>query len=184
MPANLKTFARKILRLFGGVRREDIDNEVRAISQLCSGGKCRYIIEVIRHGWFPVDDAYYYIDMEYCSETLNDRILAMVRSDPRADPEAGGSGSDDSGSAEADNTEVSVPTEVSIPTEVSVPAEDLEALLNFDLDQDSVTDRDLDGYIEIMDDIVAALIYIHDSRMVHRDLKPQNGNSTPVYMIY
>src|SRR5256885_7674669 len=87
----------------------------------------------------------YYIDMEYCWETLNDQILGLVRSDPRANPEAGGSGGDDSGSAEPDNTEVFQPTE------------DLEAL-NFDLDQDSVTDRDLDGYIEIMEDIVAALI--------------------------
>ena len=91
---DLQIFARKILRLFGGVRKEDIDNEARAVSQLCAPGRCKNVVEVIRHGWLPTDSSYYYIDMEYCSETLDDRIHGRSREaerdseSPYADPKS------------------------------------------------------------------------------------------------
>jgi hypothetical protein len=111
--------------------------------------------------------------MEYCLETLNDRILGIMRSDPHLDPEvealavalAGDSGGDGSRSADLDRTIVSRPTE----DPKSLPTSDIE---------DPITDSDLNGYLDVMGDIVDALIYIHDSKMVHRDLKPQNGTSS------
>jgi len=99
--------------------------------------------------------------MQYCSETLNDRILGIVPG-AESDPEAGWDGYR---FIEPENRKVPTPTENSTAK--------LESDLN-----DSVSDSDLEGYLDIMDDIVNALIYIHDSRMVHRDLKPQNGNSS------
>ena len=38
----------------------------------------RNIVVVIRHGWLPVDDCYF-IDMELCSETLEQRIQQRVK---------------------------------------------------------------------------------------------------------
>ena len=72
--ADLQVFARKILRVFGDVHREDIEKEANIVSQLCTAGRCKNVVEVIRHGWLSTHSSYYYIDMEYCFETLNDRI--------------------------------------------------------------------------------------------------------------
>jgi len=38
-----------------------------------------FVIEVIKHGWLPRNPSYYYIDMECCTETLEDRIRIMGR---------------------------------------------------------------------------------------------------------
>ena len=70
-------FARKLIRLFGGVTREDIDNEARAISKLCGPGTSRTIVEVLKHGWLPRDSSCYFIDMELCFESLEQRILSL-----------------------------------------------------------------------------------------------------------
>jgi len=78
---DIQVFARKILRLFGNVRKEDIENEARAVSKICEGGKCKNIVEVISHGWLPNHNSFYYIDMEFCLETLDDRIFGTVRED-------------------------------------------------------------------------------------------------------
>ena len=67
-------FARKLIRLFGGVTREDIDNEAKAIAKLCTQGGSTFIIEVFRHDWLPRNPSYYYIDMEYCPLTLETHI--------------------------------------------------------------------------------------------------------------
>ena len=67
-------FARKLIRLFGGVTREDIDNEAKAIAKLCTRGGNIFIIEVFRHDWLPRNPSYYYIDMEYCPLTLETHI--------------------------------------------------------------------------------------------------------------
>ena len=75
MSSNVKTFARKIVRIFGEVTREDVENEVAVISQVCVPGKSNTVVMVYEHGWLPgVDPSYYYVDMEYCSETLEERI--------------------------------------------------------------------------------------------------------------
>jgi len=72
-----QVFARKLIRLFGGVTREDIDNEATAVSRLCAPGGNKYIVEVTKHGWLPRNPSYYYLDMEYCSETLESHIEKM-----------------------------------------------------------------------------------------------------------
>lgn len=33
-----------------------------------------HVVEVRRHGWLPQNSSYYYYDMEYCSESLGNRV--------------------------------------------------------------------------------------------------------------
>jgi serine/threonine protein kinase len=75
-------FARKLIRLFGGVTTEDIENEARAISKLCGPGTVGNIVEVFNHGWLPRDRSCYFIDMELCSETLEQWILKRAQEGP------------------------------------------------------------------------------------------------------
>jgi serine/threonine protein kinase len=56
------------------VRREDIVNEARAVAKLCDGTS-KFVVNVAQHGWLPHNTSYYYIDMEYCPETLESRVL-------------------------------------------------------------------------------------------------------------
>lgn len=79
MLINAEVFARKIIRPFGDFTEEDIDNEARTLSNLCVGRRSQGVVEVIRHGWFSEGPSYYYIDMEYCPETLDNRILESVK---------------------------------------------------------------------------------------------------------
>jgi serine/threonine protein kinase len=66
-----------LIRLFGGVTREDIEKEASAVSQLCVPGGNIHLVEVLKHGWLPRNPSYYYIDMEFCTETLEMRIESM-----------------------------------------------------------------------------------------------------------
>lgn len=68
-------FARKIIRVFGNSTADDIENEAKAVAALCSGRESKYVVDVIEHGWLTKANMYYFIDMEYCPETLEDRIL-------------------------------------------------------------------------------------------------------------
>jgi len=69
--SNVQTFARKILRIFGELTREDVENEVAVISQVCQPGQSNTVVDVYGHGWLPgLDPSYYYVDMEYCTLTL------------------------------------------------------------------------------------------------------------------
>src|SRR5271170_6898621 len=61
-PLRVRSFARKILRPFGSITEEDINNERRALNQL-SERKHPHIVEIFGHGFIP-DSPYYYIDME------------------------------------------------------------------------------------------------------------------------
>lgn len=55
--------------------REDITNEVRAITKLCGPDAYPNIIRVISHGWLPeLNSTMFYIDMEYCDNTLEKHI--------------------------------------------------------------------------------------------------------------
>ena len=61
-----------MIRLFGKITAEDIENEAQAVSALCNG-KGKFVVEVLQHGslaGMPL----YFIDMELCSETLEKRI--------------------------------------------------------------------------------------------------------------
>lgn len=64
-----KGFARKIVRPFSGVGKEDIENEVRAIIKLCKTMHPN-IVQVFNDGPLQPDSAYYCIDMELCEFTL------------------------------------------------------------------------------------------------------------------
>jgi len=158
-----EVFARKILRTFGDVTREDIDNEARAVSELCAPGKAKNVVEVMRHGWLPHHSSYYYIDMEYCSETLEEWIIGVVRgeelnlgsglSDP--EPEIGG------------------PREL-IEWDSFVKSDVKARTINSFENMDAVMEFDWEPVLNIIDDIVCALIYIHGTGTVHRDMKPRN----------
>lgn len=69
-----QVFARKLIRLFGGITKEDVENEAKAIITLCEKRESSNIVEVMRHGWLPDNISYYYIDMEYCPKTLQEWI--------------------------------------------------------------------------------------------------------------
>jgi serine/threonine protein kinase len=69
--------ARKILRIIGDVREEDIANEVRAIQKLCAPDEGKHLVRVFHHGPGPGDPVHndlYQIDMELCVANLNDKI--------------------------------------------------------------------------------------------------------------
>ena len=70
----LNLFARKFIRASGSVTRQDIENESNTISKLCRGRHCKYVVQVEDHGWLDDTETFYFIDMEYCSETLEARI--------------------------------------------------------------------------------------------------------------
>ena len=80
MSSNVQTFARKILRIFGELTREDVENEAAVISQVCIPGQSNTVVEVYEHGWLPgLDPSYYYVDMEYCPQTLEERIHGTAK---------------------------------------------------------------------------------------------------------
>jgi serine/threonine protein kinase len=66
-------FARKLLRIFGLVTKEDVQNEVRAIDIFRGHGISENIVSVIDHGW--LSRSYYYIDMELCEGNLEQYIM-------------------------------------------------------------------------------------------------------------
>src|SRR5438477_5267223 len=78
-----EVFARKIIRIFDAVRKEDIADEARVISELCQPGRSKTVVEVMRHDWLPRNPSYYYIDMEYCPETLKNWIRRWHGNDMR-----------------------------------------------------------------------------------------------------
>lgn len=47
----------------------DVQNEIRAVTKLCTPGSHRHIIEVLRHGRLP-NSPYYFFDMELCNFNL------------------------------------------------------------------------------------------------------------------
>jgi serine/threonine protein kinase len=75
----LQVFARKLIRMSGGITRDEIENEAAAITALCGEGTCDRIVTVLRHGWLPRNPSYYFIDMEYCGETLEAKIPTIWR---------------------------------------------------------------------------------------------------------
>jgi hypothetical protein len=78
-PSNDKIFARKIVRRFGPITEADIENEADAVSKLCTSPQCQYVVEVLKHGWLTNEHTMYFIDMEYCIQTLEEFIRDIAR---------------------------------------------------------------------------------------------------------
>lgn len=70
---NVQVLARKLIRVFGQVLPADIENEARILSELGTS-RCPYVVEVLQHGWLEDGRTFYFIDMEFCPETLDERI--------------------------------------------------------------------------------------------------------------
>ncbi len=68
-----QVFARKIVRIIGQVRKEDINNEARLISSFIENGGHNNIVTIMAHGWITSFN-YYFIDMELCELSLHDYI--------------------------------------------------------------------------------------------------------------
>jgi len=145
-----QVFARKIVRIFGDITPEDAEREGRTLSELCRPGRSNTVVEVIKHGWLPRHPSLYYIDMEYCPETLESRI------------HGGKSGSVlDSVSGQVEVESLSTLTADPTPSDKS---------------NEPSPDFDWESVVGIMNDINRGLIYLHENNTVHRDLKPKNGN--------
>jgi len=71
-------FARKLIRPFGSVTAEDIQKEVKAITDICASGGHKNVIRFIDHGPLRASD-YYYIDMEICQCNLDRYIYTPSR---------------------------------------------------------------------------------------------------------
>jgi len=57
------------MRPFYDTTKEDIDNEINAITNLCTKAAHKNIVTVLRHGWLK-SSPYYFIDMELCDINL------------------------------------------------------------------------------------------------------------------
>jgi serine/threonine protein kinase len=76
--ADMQGIARKLLRPFGVITQEDIENEARAITKLCGQEQHNNIVEVFQHGKLP-NSPYYFIDMELCDMNLDMYIESIDR---------------------------------------------------------------------------------------------------------
>jgi serine/threonine protein kinase len=136
---------------FGSVTKQDIENEVKAITNICASRGHNHVIEFITHGPLPASD-YYYIDMELCDFNLDKYIYAPDRSllfPPRQ------------------------------PTFVLSLKESLLPLKPAFCEQSNSTREQRENVWTIMDHITAGVEFLHGLGFAHRDLKPQNGESFP-----
>jgi serine/threonine protein kinase len=156
-------FARKIIRLCGYATTDDIENEANAVAILCSRRESKYVVEVLQHGWLTNANIHYFIDMEYCPETLEDRLHGWKR--------------------KQQSDHLATPQVLSSTTErqTVVSDEDLEqtaereVVSEVDTERAAPSDIDWHPVLTIFLDITKGLRYIHSKGFVHRALKPKNG---------
>lgn len=108
--------------------------------------------------------------MEYYSKTLNDRILGIVR-ETESDSEYG---YDNPKSTFKTTETLNAPIDVNPRMTTDVDPRRTIFIENTETELDSdLSESDLQYYLDIIDDIVNTLIYIHECETVHRDLKPK-----------
>ena len=157
------------------VTRKEIDNEAAIISELCRAGGCKNIVEVIRHGWLPRNPLLYYIDMEYCEETLEHRIYGNAQHKfPPAEKTA----------SHATVSQVESVGEGEIFANLANRSLLSDTVFTVEVPQSAVlteevpqSEFDWKAVVDIIDDVASALTYIHERGTVHRDLKPRNGTT-------
>jgi serine/threonine protein kinase len=70
----LQAFARKVFRVQGSIKKEDVDHEARVMSTLHEGGGHQHIVGILSHGWFKNPSGWYFLDMELCDLNLEQYI--------------------------------------------------------------------------------------------------------------
>ena len=184
-------FARKIIRLCGYSTTNDIENEAKAVAILCSRRESKYVVQVLQHGWLTVANIYYFIDMKYCPETLEDRLTRWRQQSERlTTPQPFLSLTTIQAGIQTDHIQEKnpdrphnthrhqqAPNFVLPPTP---PDNTAEVVSEVDAEQEASLDIDWHPILTIFLDITKGLRYIHSKGFVHRDLKPKNGS----YNIY
>jgi len=199
----MKVFARMVIRLIGTVTEQDIENEANAISVLCTGAQCKFVVEVLQHGWLTGDHSCYFIDMEYYIQMLEDFIkeIANKSQDLQHSEMEQLNNFMNPERTEAMNLAMlisvvetspmkteGVPSAADLieldneqnlapilPIQASSNSEDSRALSSSEkfLEDELI---DWETLITVLKDIASGLIYIHSHKFVHRDLKPRNGS--------
>jgi serine/threonine protein kinase len=167
----LQVFARKIVRVFGLVTTEDVEREAGIVSELCKPGQTVTAVEVIDHGWLPRNPSYYYIDMEYCPETLERRIHSPFRGNDSQLSMMNGKLAPPSVKVSLANPDpnLAMPVSASESTSVELASPSDDVGRKYIIDWESIVD--------VIREINDGLLYIHSHKVVHRDLKPSNGTS-------
>jgi len=159
------------------------------------------VVEVYDHGWLEKTESLYFIDMEYCSETLKGRIgsgvpkvakhndVKQVLTPPNESLEKNPKGISLSSPIESleqkpKGISLSSPNESleHKPKGISPSSNCSNEALDTPLpipdtreDSGSVLEFDFESVAEIVEDIVSGLIYLHEHKTGHRDLKPGNS---------
>ena len=163
-------------------------------------------MEVLRHGWLTVDHTYYFIDMEYCIQTLEDFIKEIANKSQglqhsemeqlndlvnleRTEPMNLAMFNDDVSMVQTSPMETEgVPTpadSIELDNEQNLSPMLPTQLLSNSEDSRALSSLekfpedeliDWRALITVLKDITSGLIYIHGKKFVHRDLKPRNGS--------
>jgi hypothetical protein len=144
------------------------------MTDLCRG-ECPFVVQVLDHDWLEFESLYF-IDMEFCSQNLHDYIrqssAIWVLQRPFEDNEPpinAPAKIPENKQSQLDHldTPIRLPKAVVQPPEPNTLVHKPETQVGFDIAWEPIG--------PIIENIVSGLKYIHGKRVVHRDLKPQNG---------
>lgn len=129
------------------------------MTDLCKG-ECRFVVKVLEHDWLEYESLYF-IDMEFCSQNLHDYIRQnsanFVRRPNFKEP----------------------PIPKNMESELEIVQPNTGAVTAQPPPSNTPVDHDIgwEPIGTIIENIVSGLNYIHGKKVVHRDLKPQNGTA-------